>query len=537
MTAADSTPSIRTMSPRANVYSHRGGVASRQPLATSAGLSVLSDGGNAVDAAIATSAVLTVVEPGDSHLGGDLFAIYHSGKDRKTVALNGSGEAPHGATLSEFKGGIPLHGYKAATVPGLVSGWFAAHERWGRLPIGEILAPAIHYARGGFPATPGLIRRINHHLKNFPDSKVFQQLQIPTDLKVGQIITLPDLAWSLTEIATKGRDAFYSTSIAERIVAATSEWFSLEDLAAHHTRIEEPLRGKYRDQIIHAQPPPSQGMILLSEMLLADRIDLKSMSEVDRIHFLVEAKKIGFADRYETLGDLPDTKEDVARVLSESHIARRLDEIEMGSARTAPIEGSEGSDTTYLLAADDEGNAISWIQSVFHGFGASFAVEGTGILLNNRLTGFSLDEDSPNLIAPGRRPAHTLNAFIVTHADGSLHLVSGTPGANIQVQTNAQIISNVIDLGMSAQEAVDAPRWQHLVAPGESASVEGYQGVLQLESRFDGATIEGLRSKGHEVAAITPFGHGSAVQLLRILENGTYEFGSDPRCEGLAIGL
>jgi gamma-glutamyltranspeptidase/glutathione hydrolase len=194
----------------------------------------LSDGGNAVDAAIATSAVLTVVEPGDSHLGGDLFAIYHSGKDRKTVALNGSGEAPHGATLSEFKGGIPLHGYKAATVPGLVSGWFAAHERWGRLPIGEILAPAIHYARGGFPATPGLIRRINHHLKNFPDSKVFQQLQIPTDLKVGQIITLPDLAWSLTEIATKGRDAFYSTSIAERIVAATSEWFSLEDLAAHH---------------------------------------------------------------------------------------------------------------------------------------------------------------------------------------------------------------------------------------------------------------------------------------------------------------
>jgi len=525
------------MSPRANVYSHRGGVASRQPLASSAGLSVLSDGGNAVDAAIAASAVLTVIEPGDSQLGGDLFAIYHSGKERTTLAINGSGEAPHGATLSEFQGGIPLHGYRAATVPGLVSGWFAVHDRWGRLPMEKILAPAICYARNGFPATPGLIRRINHHLKNFPESKVFQQLQIPTDLKVGEIVNLPDLAWSLTEIAEQGREAFYSRSIAERIVAATSGWFSLQDLAAHQTRIEEPLRARYRDQIIHAQPPPSQGMILLSEMLLADRVDLKSMSEVDRIHFLVEAKKIGFADRYGTLGDLPETKDLVANVLSEQHISRRFDEISMSSARTAPLEASEGSDTTYLLAADDEGNAISWIQSVFHGFGASFAVEGTGILLNNRLTAFSLDENSPNLIAPGRRPAHTLNAFIVTHADGSLHLVSGTPGANIQVQTNAQIISNVIDLGMNAQEAVDAPRWQHLIAPGESAGVEGYTGILQLESRFDEGTIEGLRSKGHDVAPITPYGHGSAVQLLRTLGNGTYEFGSDPRCEGLAIGL
>jgi len=185
----------------------------------------LSDGGNAVDAAIAASAVLTVIEPGDSQLGGDLFASYHSGKERTTLGINGSGEAPHGATLSEFQGGIPLHGYRAATVPCLVSGWFAVHDRWGRLPMERILAPAIRYARNGFPATPGLIRRINHHLKNFPESKVFQQLQIPTDLKVGEIVNLPDLAWSLTEIAEQGREAFYSRSIAERIVAATSGWF------------------------------------------------------------------------------------------------------------------------------------------------------------------------------------------------------------------------------------------------------------------------------------------------------------------------
>lgn len=522
---------------RPNVYSRRGGVASRQPLATSAGLEVLTHGGTAVDAAIAASAVLTVIEPGDSHLGGDLFAIYHSAADRKTLALNGSGEAPHSALPSAFPSGIPLHGYKAATVPGLVSGWFAAHEKWGRLPIAKILAPAIRLATEGFPATPGLIRRINHHLKSFPETKVFDLMQLPRDLAIGDLIKLPDLAWSLGEIARDGRAAFYSGSIAERIVKATDGWFSLADLERHRTRIETPLVAKYRDQVIHAQPPPSQGMILATEMLLADRTDFAAMNEIERIHFLVEAKKIGFRDRYATLGDDATTPAAVARVLSHDHITKRLSEIDLQSARQSSPESSEGSDTTYLLAVDEEGNAISWIQSVFHGFGASFAIEGTGILLNNRLTGFSLDPASPNLIAPGKRPAHTLNAFIVTHNDGSLHLVSGTPGANIQVQTNAQIISNVIDLGMNAQEAVEAPRWQHLIAPGESAGEEGYTGVLQLESRFDDSTIEGLRAKGHDVSAISPFGHGSAVQLLRVLPNGTFEFGTDPRCEGVALGL
>lgn len=522
---------------RPNVYSRRGGVASRQPLAASAGLELLSKGGTAVDAAIAASAVLAVIEPGDSHLGGDLFAIYHSSKERETIAINGSGEAPHTALPSEFSTGIPLHGYKSATVPGLVSGWFALHQRWGRRSMEEILAPAIRFAHEGFPATPGLIRRINHHIKNFPETKVFDVMQLPINLAVGDLIRLPDLAWSLEEIATHGRDAFYLGAIAERIVKATSGWFSLEDLGQHHTRLLAPITARYRDQIIHAQPPPSQGMILATELLLADRVDLASMDEIERIHFLVEAKKIGFADRYQTLGDSEKTMEEVARVLSREHISKRFEEIDMDAARRESPDFVEGSDTTYLLAADEEGNAISWIQSVFHGFGASFAVEGTGILLNNRLTGFSLDPESPNFIAPGKRPAHTLNAFIVTHSDGSLHLVSGTPGANIQVQTNAQIISNVIDLRMSAQEAVEAPRWQHLVAPGESAGVEGYSGQLQLESRFDQETIEGLRVKGHDVSAISPFGHGSAVQLLRVLPNGTFEFGTDPRCEGLALGL
>jgi gamma-glutamyltranspeptidase/glutathione hydrolase len=201
----------------------------------------------------------------------------------------------------------------------------------------------------------------------------------------------------------------------------------------------------------------------------------------------------------------------------------------------API--NEGSDTTYFLVSDSEGNAVSWIQSVFHGFGSSWVIPETGILLNNRLTGFSLDPTSPNLIAPGKRPAHTLNAFTAVRPDGSLYLVGGTPGANIQVQTNLQLLTNVIDLKLNVQQAVEAPRWQHLNAPGLSSAEESGLGVLQIEDRVSANVFEELRTKGHEVVALAPWGHGSSVQLMEVLANGTFAFGSDPRCEGHASGI
>ena len=198
---------------------------------------------------------------------------------------------------------------------------------------------------------------------------------------------------------------------------------------------------------------------------------------------------------------------------------------------------SEGSDTTYFLVSDSEGNAVSWIQSVFHGFGSSWVIPETGILLNNRLTGFSLNPESPNIIAPGKRPAHTLNAFTAVRADGSLYLVGGTPGANIQVQTNLQLLTNVIDLKLNVQQAVEAPRWQHLNAPGQSSEEESGLGVLQIEDRVPAHVIEELKGKGHEVAPLAAWGHGSSVQLMEVLANGTYAFGSDPRCEGHASGI
>jgi gamma-glutamyltranspeptidase/glutathione hydrolase len=278
-------------------------------------------------------------------------------------------------------------------------------------------------------------------------------------------------------------------------------------------------------------------MILMQELLLNERFDVAALSEADRIHVGVESKKIGFADRNSILADPEFIDVNVAQILSKQNIDARLDQISMDFAMTDIAPVSEGSDTTYFLVADKDGNAVSWIQSVFHGFGSSWVIPETGILLNNRLTGFSLDPASPNIIAPGKRPAHTLNAFTVVNPDGTLHIVGGTPGANIQVQTNLQLIVNLVDLKMNVQEATEAPRWQHLNAPGQSSDEERGNGVLEIENRVPTAVMDQLRAKGHDVKPLAAWGHGSSVQLMQVLPNGTFAFGSDPRCEGHASGI
>jgi gamma-glutamyltranspeptidase/glutathione hydrolase len=290
--------------------------------------------------------------------------------------------------------------------------------------------------------------------------------------------------------------------------------------------------------MIHGQPPPSQGMILLEELLIAEGFDLANIDAADRIHLMVEAKKIAFADRYQLLGDPEHIDINLDELFSAASINKRRSQIDLAKANLKePSISSEGSDTTYFLVADRDGNALSWIQSVFHGFGASWVIPGTGILLNNRLTGFSLDPKSPNFIAPGKRPAHTLNAWSATRADGSLAFMGGTPGANIQVQSNFQLIVNAIDLKMNPQENAEAPRWQHLNKAGGSSLDERYEGVLQIENRVEKEIQQSLKEKGHSVEELSAYGHGSAVQLLEVLPNGTYIAGSDPRCEGHAAGI
>jgi len=522
---------------RSVVYSKEGGAAASQPLAVSAAISILKSGGSFIDAAIALSAVICVVEPGASHLGGDAFLITHHAKTRENLAFNGSGEAPHLATVEAYAQGIPLHGFKSATAPGLVSTWFAAHERYGKLSFPELLKPAIYYAENGFAATPGFIKRIANHLALTPTTSIFKDMGIDSHCKVGDLIIQRNLAASLRAIAQGGRAAFYEGEIARKLVDGSDGWFNEDDLKGHSTRVQAPLAINYRDFTIYGQPPPTQGMILMEELLLCERFDFSALSEAERIHISVESKKIGFNDRNLILGDPEFLEVNVERILSPKNIDHGVTQINLQEANNENPAVTEGSDTTYFLVADKEGNAVSWIQSVFHGFGSSWIIPGTGIVLNNRLTGFSLNPDSPNCIQPGKRPAHTLNAWTATRADGSLYLVGGTPGANIQVQTNLQLIINVVDLKMNVQEAIEAPRWQHLSVAGQSSLEETGSGTLEIESRVDSRTIELLRAKGHEVSVIGDWAHGSSVQMLEVMPNGTYMFGSDPRSEGHAAGL
>ena len=523
---------------RSNVYCRNGAVAASQPLAVAAGLETLRRGGTAIDAAITVSAVLSVIEPGASHLGGDAFVITHDASSKRQTAFNGSGEAPNGATSEKFASKIDHHGYRSATVPGLVSTWFEIHAAGGNLSMQEILQPAIEYARTGFPVTSGFVKRISHHLKQFPATELFTSLKFPTNLQAGDVLLQPELAHSLEVIACEGREAFYEGEIAQSLIEATDGWFDESDLVRHRTRVIPPLSVNYRGLDIHGQPPPSQGMILMEELLLAEGFAVGELNEAERIHMMVEAKKISFQDRYELLGDPEFIDMNLETLFATNSINSRRARIDMARANTVPIRyNQEGSDTTYFLTADRDGNAVSWIQSVFHGFGASWVIPGTGIIMNNRLTGFSLDPNSPNFIAPGKRPAHTLNAWIATRSDGSLAHVGGTPGANIQVQTNFQLITNAIDLAMSPQENAEAPRWQHLNGPSASDAEENFDGVLQIESRVEKEVLDQLKRLGHEVQELSPFGHGSSVQLLEKTESGTFILGSDPRSEGHAAGF
>lgn len=521
---------------RGIVYSRNGGAAASQPLAVSAALEILRSGGSFIDAGIALSAVISVVEPGASQLGGDAFLITHHAKSQENLAFNGSGEAGHSAIASAFSHSIDHHGPRSATVPGTVSTWFAAHERYGKLSMSEILAPAIRYAEEGFAATRDFVMRIQFFLKQFPEATFFAEMGIDTNLSIGDLVIQRDLAKTLRLIAREGRDAFYKGEIADLIVSGTDGWFNHEDLAKHHTRVEKPLTVNYRGYSVHGQPPPTQGMILMEELLLVEDQDLKKLSQAQLIHLMVEAKKIGFLDRNEILADPEFTPVDLDHIFSKEHIASRRKQIDMNKAWNGP-EGNvqEGSDTTYFIVADSEGNAVSWIQSVFHGFGSAYVPQGTGLLLNNRATGFNLDPTHPNFIEPGKRPAHTLNAWTVTNPDGSLAFVGGTPGANIQVQSNFQLIVQLVDLGLDVQESAEAPRWQHLI--GDSSDLETGQGQLQLESRFGEEVIAELQALGHDVLVLPEYGHGSAVQLLKILPNGTQAWGSDVRVDGQAAGI
>jgi len=521
-----------TWTTRAPVLGRRGAIATSNFLASESGMNVLRRGGNCVDAVIAAAAVLNVIEPHCSHLGGDAFMLIWRATDGKLTAINSSGIAPHGVSAELFAGGISPDGFLASTVPGEVAGWDAALRLSGSMPISQLLADAIHYAEEGFPVSrdlAGALRAGADRLRQFPSSAA-AFLKDGRPYGRGEVLRQPDLAATLDAIASDGPRTFYEGETGRRIAEywqANGGCINERDLAAHRARVLEPISVTYRGWAVHEQPPVSQGHILLEALNIVETQDIAAMGvgSAELLHLCVEANKLAHADRLRFAAD-PAHTEFPAGLLSKGYAAeraRRIDPQRAAAFPPPPGEPPMATDTTYLCCVDADGNAISYIQSVFHGFGCGVVAEGTGVLLNNRICGFSLDPTSVNYLLPGKKPVHTLNTYMVLR-DGRPVIVGGTPGGDIQVQTNLQVITGLVDFGLDPQRAVEMPRWSR--HEGRNVS---------LESRFRRATVDGLRDRGHDVTRIGPHAQGGRAQVIAIAPDGVLTAGSDPRCDGCAL--
>jgi gamma-glutamyltranspeptidase/glutathione hydrolase len=526
---------------RAVVRARNGLIATAHPLASAAGLEALMAGGTAVDAALAASAVLNITLPYLNHLGGDLFLQYYSAKERRVTAINGSGAAPASARPEGFPQGIPLRGLNAITVPGQVHAWFEAHKRWGRLPVARLLARAIEYATDGFAIGPGLAKAMALHaewMRHFPTTSA-QFLNKGRPYQVGEILRQPNAARTLAAVGKDGPDAFYKGPVARAMADFCREnagLMSAEDLAGHRSRVLEPVKGSYRGLTVYEQPPPSQGFIVPAVLQILERFDLKAMGfgSVDALHVQIEALQAVFSDRSRYLGEpegRPQVEAAVRRLLSGAYAAGRARRIDMKKAgRYEPTEPG-GGETTYLCAVDREGNAVSWIQSVFHHWGCGVVLGDTGVLPNNRMNGFVMTPGHVNAPAPGKRPLHTLNTYIACRGD-AFAIAGGTPGGHSQVQTNVQVLCDLIDFGMNPQQAAEAPRF----VIGDSTDPTQTDAV-RLEPALGQRAATELAARGHQASAPADYTAGGAVQLIvRDEKTGVYSGGSDHRAEGHAAG-
>ena len=525
---------IDDMAHRPTVRAANGAVATGHGLATAAGIAALRDGGSAVDAAIAAAAVCAVVKPSATSIGGDVFALVYDARRREVVAYNGSGAAPRSLDVDPLRaGGYPPRGAVMATVPGCIAAWGEMMAAHGRLGLERALAPAIAYADEGFPVGRVLTAAIGERAAVMAADPECARTYMPRGRapRPGEMLQQADLAASLREIAREGADTFYRGALAERLadgIARVNGSITSEDLGAHRTDTPEPLAIRYRGFTVLGQPPPSQGHVLIEELAIADGFDLAAMGwgSADLVHTMVETKKLAFADRDAFAGDPRVVGFDPRSLLDPDFVAQRRKAIKGHAADRAEAgELAVPAHTTYLAVADRDGNVVSLIESVFSVFGSATIVPGTGILLNDRLRGFSLHERSLNTLLPGKRPVHTLNTVIAL--DGSTPLfVFGTPGAHAQVQTNFQLATALIDFGMDVQEAIEAPRWFHV---GGRA--------LKVEGRFPEDVRRALSGKGHEIELLADWDDVTGgAQAIAIGENGVFAAGADPRREGVAAG-
>ncbi len=534
---------------RSEVFAQHGMVATSQPLATQIGLDILKRGGNAIDAAIAANAALGLMEPTGNGMGGDLFAIVWDARTGKLHGYNGSGCSPQGLSLQWFKDNgytkVPPYGPLPVTTPGAVDGWFALHDRFGKLPMKAVLAPAIGYGREGFPVSELIAWYWNlsvPRLSKFPGFSEQFTINGRAPAK-GEIWKNPNLANTLETLAKGGRDAFYKGPIARTIadyIKAQGGFLSAADLAAHKGEWVEPVSTNYRGYDVWELPPNGQGIAALQMLNILEGYDLKGygFGSPEHIHLFVEAKKLAFADRAKFYADADFVKVPVATLISKEYAAERRKLISMDKAANAVAPGDFklDGDTIYLTTADQWGNMVSLIQSNYRGMGSGMAPPGLGFILQDRGEMFVLKEGHANTFAPGKRPFHTIIPAFITR-DGKPWLSFGVMGGDTQPQAHALIVSNLVDFGMNLQEAGDAPRILHdgSTSPEGQVSEMTDGGAIQLETGFDYASIRALMRLGHKVEfANGPYGGYQAIGWDE--KNKVYIGASEGRKDGQAAG-
>jgi len=525
---------------RSVVRSQHAMVASSQPLASEVGLDVLKRGGNAVDAAIAMAAMLNVTEPMMTGIGGDAFMLVYWSRTKELKGLNASGRAPGALSIDYFARKkitkMPEFGMESITVPGAFDGWVTLLDKYGTMKLADLLGPAIECAENGFPVMEKAAEDWNAEvtkLKKNPAATA-NYLVDGRAPRPGEIFRQPNLARTFRTLALGGRDAFYKGEIARAIASYCEKngcFISLADLAAQKSEWVEPISTNYRGYTVYEIPPNGQGLTALLTLNILEGFDLAALSaQPDRYyHTLIEATKLAFADRNRYIADPSFSKVPVSELLSKEYAAKRRALINPSRALDEPPPGEikGGSDTTYFTIVDKDGNAVSFINSLFDSFGSGIVAGDTGIVLQNRGSAFSLDRSHPNHLEPGKRPFHTIIPAMV-FKDNRLFMSFGVMGGGIQPQGHVQVLVNIIDLGMGLQQALDAPRYRYISG----------KDVL-LEDEIPARVIERLLALGH-VRASPPgllrssMGGGQAIMIDPV--NRTLMGASDSRKDGLAIG-
>ena len=528
---------------RTKVMTTLGIVAASQPLAARAGVQILERGGNAIDAAIATNAVMALVEPHYNGIGGDLFAIYYDAKAKKLYGMNAGGWAPSGMTpeflRSKGQTRMPGSGIYSVTVPGAVKGWEMMRARFGKLPMSDLLAPAIYYAEEGFPVTDVIARAWQGSVRKLSADPASAATFLPGGKApaAGEIFKNPDLGKTMRLIATKGVAGFYEGPVAESILALSKEkggTMTAADLKEYQPEWVDPISTTYRGWTVYELPPNTQGIAALMMLNMMERYPLGEFGfqSTKAMHTMIEAKKLAYADMLRYVADPKFSKVPVDQMLSKAATDARVALINPTKAacsvepsKFSGLTDGNGGDTIYLSVIDRDGNIVSLIQSLYSSFGSGLTAPGTGVMLHNRGALFTMEDGHPNQIAPRKRPLHTIiPAFM---EKGDVHIGFGIMGGFNQAQAHAQFVSDIADFGLDVQEALEAGRFNK----------DSFSGCdVNLEVLISEATRKELAALGHEVRTVQPrsgtFGYGQAVMSNGA---GVHFAGSEPRHDGAAI--